>query len=380
MTPGGDSVVVWMSDSQDGDGAGVFGQRIHHTGLPAGPEFLVNTYTTFHQRWPDVSMAETGEFVVVWTDGSQDGYGDGVFGQRFDSAGLAAGDEFQVNTYTTRGQRLPSVASDSIGNFVVVWQDYQQDQGWWGVFGQRFDDSGVPQGNEFQVNSYSTGNQTHGDIAMRPDGDFVVVWKSGDDQDGDSNGIFGQRFNSAALRVGDEFQINTYSTNHQSLPSSAMDREGNFVVVWNSYDQIGIGRDVFGQRFDAAGTPVGDEFLVNTHTTSNQDNPHVAMDSAGNFVVVWESEYQDEDSWGVFGQHFDADGVPVGDEFRGDTTKTGLQAGPNVAAERGGFLVAWDGRGQGDGSGIFGQRFLAGVTFADGFESGDTSAWSGTVQ
>jgi len=32
------------------------------------------------------------------------------------------GSEFQVNSYTTGGQRLPSVASDAAGHFVVVWQ------------------------------------------------------------------------------------------------------------------------------------------------------------------------------------------------------------------------------------------------------------------
>ncbi len=35
--------------------------------------------------------------------------------------GLPLGNEFQVNTYTTSGQKYPSVATDSSGNFVVVW-------------------------------------------------------------------------------------------------------------------------------------------------------------------------------------------------------------------------------------------------------------------
>jgi hypothetical protein len=35
------------------------------------------------------------------------------------------GSEFRVNTYTTNSQRLPSVASDSTGNFVVAWNAEQ---------------------------------------------------------------------------------------------------------------------------------------------------------------------------------------------------------------------------------------------------------------
>ena len=35
--------------------------------------------------------------------------------------------------------------------------------------------------------------------------------------------------------------------------------------------------------------PTGPEFQVNTYTTLWQKDPSVAMDDAGNFVVVWSS-------------------------------------------------------------------------------------------
>ena len=42
--------------------------------------------------------------------------------------------------------------------------------------------------------------------------------------------------------VGNEFQVNTYTTSYQRNPSVAMDADRNFVVVWDSYDQDGSGR------------------------------------------------------------------------------------------------------------------------------------------
>src|SRR3972149_3853444 len=61
------------------------------------------------------------------------------------------GGEVQVNSYTTDLQYDPAVASDANGNFVVVWaQDASSD----GVFGKRFNAAGVPQGSEFRVNSW----------------------------------------------------------------------------------------------------------------------------------------------------------------------------------------------------------------------------------
>src|SRR5262249_14175194 len=81
-----------------------------------------------------------------------------------------------------------------------------------------------------------------------------------------------QRHLRAALRftntkVGTEFRVNTYTTNDQLAPAVAMDAAGNFVVVWQSNNQgpTGSGYDIYGQRYNAAGSAVGNEFRVNTY-------------------------------------------------------------------------------------------------------------------
>jgi hypothetical protein len=85
-----------------------------------------------------VASDSSGNFVVVWTSDEQDGSSWGAFGQRYDSTGAPLGPEFRVNTHTTNLQRFPAVASDSSGNFVVVWYSDQQDGSTYGVFGQRY--------------------------------------------------------------------------------------------------------------------------------------------------------------------------------------------------------------------------------------------------
>jgi hypothetical protein len=123
--------------------------------IPVGGEFQVNTYTTNGQTYPSVSVAPDGGFVVVWQSRRQDGSYASVQGQRYDSGGSRIGGEFQVNTYTTGGQAGPSVAASSAGGFVVVWQGWNQD-GWYDVFGRRYTSEGTPAGDEFQVNTYTT--------------------------------------------------------------------------------------------------------------------------------------------------------------------------------------------------------------------------------
>ena len=99
------------------------------------------------------------------------------------------------------------------------------------------------------------------------------------------------------VRLGGEFQINTYTTGSQRLPEVSSTPEGEFVVVWSdvgdSYPFFD-GRDgrhsgVFGQRFSALGSPLGGDFQVNTYTTGGQSSAAVGVNAAGGFVVVWSS-------------------------------------------------------------------------------------------
>jgi hypothetical protein len=86
------------------------------------------------------------------------------------------------------------VSVDASGNFVVVWRSEARDGAGNGIFGQRYDGAGVPLGAEFRVNTYITGDQGEPSVAAEPFGNFVVVWHS--PQDGSSTGIFGQRYSS----------------------------------------------------------------------------------------------------------------------------------------------------------------------------------------
>jgi hypothetical protein len=93
----------------------------------AGPEFLVNSYTIKNQEYPSVAMDGDGDFVVAWQSFTQDGSDHGVYAQRYDSNGNPQGSEFRVNTHTIGNQLYPSVAIDTDGDFVVAWQSYGQD-------------------------------------------------------------------------------------------------------------------------------------------------------------------------------------------------------------------------------------------------------------
>jgi len=353
----GNFVVVWASPG-DGFGPGIFGQRFSSAGIPLGMEFRINTYVTGTQTYPAVASDGTGNFVVVWRSDGQDGWDDGVFGQRYDASGSPLGAEFRVNAFTSFDQGSPAVAADSAGNFVVVWSSDSNQPPYGGppiVMGQRYASSGSPLGTEFRVNDTSVGVAPA--VAMDPVGNFVVAWTKG--QIGQPIDIAGRRFATTGAPLGPEFQINTTANSYEVAPDVAVDASGNFVVVWFNGDVFGgLFGDLFGQRFSSNGAPLGPEFRVTT-SPYDQLNLRVGSDAAGNFVVAWRSYAQDGSGQGVFGQRYASDGTPLGTEFRVNTHTTLDQKSPAVAADpAGNFVVVWESQSQdGSGNGVFGQRY-----------------------
>jgi len=322
---------------------------------PVGNEFRVNSYTTHNQDLPSVASRSNGDFVVVWASNLEDGAMTGIYAQRFASSGAPIGPEFRVNSTTTDGQTSPKVAITG-GGFVVVWTSNLQDGDARGIFGRRFSSSGAPAGSEFRVNSYTSGTQKTPAVAGDSAGNFVVLWSSLN-QDGQGYALVGQRYASSGAPAGPEFRVNTYTTQNQTYPAAAYDPLGDFVVVWTGPQVSSY--DVIGQRYDSSGSAKGGEFMVNTATFSNQRLPSVATDSRGNFVVVWESLQDGSFSYGVYGQRYDSSGVSRGPEFHVNTFTTLAQTVPVVAMDpSGAFVVAWQSSNQ-DGSydGAFGQRF-----------------------
>lgn len=267
---------------------------------PLGDELAINQWTTDSQRNPDVAMAANGDFLVVWTgpppDGSAGSNGE-IVARRFSSAGIPLGDDFQVNTYTTDRQQAPRVAMQSSGASVMVWTtpDGGATGGFdfdLGVAAQRYAADGSPVGGEFQVNTLVDLYQTDQDVDVRDNGEFVVVWSS-------------------------------------SVSSGSDNTQYSFSIQ--------------GRLYSSDGMPLGSEFQINSYTTGGQLQPDVSYQSNGDFVVVWTSQTTSEDPDSpVRGQRFTSDGTPLGPEFQVNSYTTGSQAFPRIAvAPNDDFVVAW---------------------------------------
>jgi len=280
-------IVTW--NAFDGHLIGVFGRRFESTGNPLGTEFQVNVVTYGLQQNPQVGPDFVGGFLVVWEDNQGSDWN--VLGRRYDSSGSPVGMPFQVNTYSTGTQSSPRVTPSGL----VVWESIDQDGDSSGIFGQRL---GV--GSEFQVNMLTVGMQTQPSVTEGPSGTNFVVWAHNDGVDDE---IGGRMIPSSGPIVGGAFQINSYVTGIQSAPVvGANPVDGEFVVAWSDIS----GRDgdllgVFAQHFDSSGIALGEEFQVNAYTTDSQGVTAVVGLGTGRFLVTLTSPH-DESYAGVFGR------------------------------------------------------------------------------
>ncbi|KAB2963301.1 MAG: hypothetical protein F9K16_06935 [Thermoanaerobaculia bacterium] len=225
----------------DNDGDGVVARRFSASGEPDGPGWQVNSNGTSHQRYPAVAALAGGAFVIVWeSDGSSsDPSGSSVHGQRYAADGAPAGGEFLVNSYVSGDQRAPGVAALPDGGFVVVWDSVGSsgdDSDGSSIQARRFAADGSPVDGGFQVNAYTTSYQGNAAVHAAADGGFVVAWQSvgsfGDDTSFTS--IQAQLFEADGTPDGEPFQVNSYTTSYQGRAVVAGHSVGPVVVAWHS--------------------------------------------------------------------------------------------------------------------------------------------------
>jgi len=257
----------------------------------------------------------------------------------------ASGNEIQIKSKYGRLEK-PNIKITPKGESFVVWQDRVKKRGY-DIFMQRFSKTGTPIGRARRINQYKNNDQKEPQIAMDKEGNFVIVWQSYG-QDGNKSGIYGQRFTVSGKKVGSEFKVNTYILGGQTNPSIAMSEDGDFIVTWVSEKQDKTAKSIFAQKFDKNGKKIKKEFQINSKKHGTQINPRVSIDKKKNFLIVWQGQ-RGRGDWDIYGKTFewDKENIEKEDEESKDiliNTKKGLdQKNANViSVEEKKFMVIWE--------------------------------------
>jgi hypothetical protein len=391
-------------------------------------------------RNPDVAFNSTyNQYFVVWSaDDPVDGVVDNEFeiwGQLVDAdgGGLYTND-FRISSNGGSGNAVydaedPAVVyNPSRDEYLVVWEGDSNAGGMvdneYEIWAQRVYSTGYLVGSNLRMSDMGGTGDAYFD-AYAPDVvynssnfEYLIVWY-GDDNAGslveDEFEIYGQLVDEDLVGVGaNDARVSdmggtgdlVYDAFHPSVAYNPMRNE--YLVVWQGDDNVGGLVDnefeIFSQRMDAdMGGLGGNDFrLSDVGGVGNGAygvvwGPELAYhQTIDRYLVVWAGEDNVggmiDGEWEVFAQALTSDiqGVGPNDERISDVGGIGELAyaayEPVVAAnsENGQFLVAWNGDDNVGGlvlgeNEIFIQRVYLTDIFADGFESGDTAAWSATV-
>lgn len=290
---------------------------------PVGPVFQASEPTTTQAIHPGIAAAPGGSFVGVWqfrtpTDFDHPELSENreIHGRRFGPGGLPLGDEFVVNTVETGQQEQARVAMNADGDFAVAWQSRVAD-GAYQVYARRYRADGTPRGQQFRVSQGADVNQRSPRIAMNAAGRIMVAWTR-NDLFPRSNDAFARCYGADGTPLQDDFRVHVQTEGTQGGPSVAAMADGGFLVAYIDWSLTGD-YDIRAQRFDAGCRRVGAAMLI-AHNASPgtffKNSPAVAAAADGDFVVAWNSEYQDGDGQGVYARRYRADGTARGDEFR----------------------------------------------------------------
>jgi hypothetical protein len=156
---------------------------------------------------------------------------------------------------------------------------------------------------------------------MAGDGHFVLTAK----QDTAYNvigGVYGWRFHADGTLDGARNTLWTgaLSTNY-SEPTIGMADDGRSLLAFDGPEANGYESDVWGRRFDAAGTPLGDRFGVSSYNAYSQSGADVELDDDGDALVAYEGQNGTQ-RWGYL-RHFAPNGTPDGTEEHISTAPDG---------------------------------------------------------
>ncbi|WP_374624409.1 beta strand repeat-containing protein, partial [Devosia sp.] len=252
--------------------------------------------------YPAIAGLADGGFVVAWyaLGHPEDDGGYGVYGQRYDAAGVPVGSEFAVANSAAFYETNPSVVGLADGGFAVAWFQELSAGGFPtdnGVWLSTFDAAGD------LVTTVHVANQEAPSIATLADGAIVVAYGEGDvaasvfETDGTPRG--------APVSLSGGIGLNIF-------PSTAGLAGGGFVTTWAHYTGGASNYDVWARVVDASGNAGPTLEVATSMDLSSQHGAQVTALADGSFVIAWTSLGEDGSGLGVYGRHYDAGGAPIG--------------------------------------------------------------------
>ncbi len=246
--------------------------------------------------------------------------------------------ETRANTFEYNRQQDQTIAIAEDGRILVAWGSRRQEHGTFGVFAQLMDPLGRAIGTELHVNEYLPDGQLEPAAAFAPDGSAWVAWCS-TGQDGSRGGIYLRRLAEHEVEaedgetrsrfgaVGEEIAVNETRLGDQVDAAVTVNDDGTVLVAWLSEHPGAV--TAFGRLFDADGQPLGGEFRLGQAEQGVENMPNV-VSLGERFAAAWGRTDDAGTPLGIYGRVIEADGSFAGDELRLSPQDGGLHVEPSL--------------------------------------------------
>jgi len=210
-----------------------------------------------------------------------------------------------------------NVGMDSSGAWVISWVEYAHDLPV-AIIARRYDQTGKPVRAAEVISQLKPDmrDSRQADVAVVRDGRSVVVWNDLADQNS-RLAIYARRLDSSGASVGSTIRVSPPIPEAESdsvvgseEPRVAVDTKGGFVVVWIGRLGTSNPYGIYVQRFMSDGTPLG-KWQVANKGSGLPGSPDVAVGTDGRFVVVWDEAINKN----IWARPFNADGTPAAEPF-----------------------------------------------------------------
>jgi hypothetical protein len=318
-------------------------QRYGPDGQPAGAQ---TTITVAAGSAAHITPLTGGGYAVVWVTNigswqGADGHHHSVsqlYAQSFTAAGAPIGNPLPMAVVdpgaVSRPAAVPQLAALADGGFVAVWglqRSFGSDVFDTSVYSQRFTAAGAPVGAVQQATTEGTGflhvtGLATGVRAYGPDGEPLgpahaagPSWGQGAFTRGDLQPLPGGGAVMVWALVNQRVMVQQFAADGTPLAARIVNDatatppffswasvtglpDGGYVVAW-----FELSGNIYGRRYAADGTPLGEQTRINLITT-NVFQPAVVSLSDGRFMISWLGEAAD----GVrrtYGRVFPSDGL-----------------------------------------------------------------------
>jgi len=249
----------------------------------ADPEFI--------DSHAGMAMDEQSNLIVVWQ--TEDPSGRNVFAQRFDALGQRIGSNFLVSDINASNYRLcdwftqfPDVTFNSEGYFFICWM---------------------------------------GCVQCKPASPITPLARVYDPSAEPKTLVF-PFFAPCSSRW-----------DYGSFPNVASTSEDNFVITFNGNDTLFTypNNAVLVQTFDTLGNPLDSARVVNDVVDLGNVwyAPRIAVDSSDGYIVLW-SDWRTKTNCNLWAQRFNSSGQPLGDNYR-------INVPPGSISSSDGQLADW---------------------------------------